>query len=64
MDLGGINLFFIEVVGAVILFAVMLWAVMRTRSKGKESSSRTTERATHQLYMDEERRRKDGTDDR
>jgi hypothetical protein len=62
MDIGGINLFFIEVVGAVILLAVMAWAVMRTRSKGKESSNRTTERATHELYEEEERRRKEGAD--
>jgi uncharacterized membrane protein len=62
MDMGGINLFFIEVVGAIILLAVMLWAVMRTRSKGKESSTRTTERATRDLYEEEERRRKAGTD--
>jgi lysylphosphatidylglycerol synthetase-like protein (DUF2156 family) len=62
MDLGGINLFFMEVVGVIILLAVLLWAVMRTRSKGKESSNPTTERATHELYEEEERRRKDGTD--
>ena len=62
MDTGGINLFFIEVVGAVILLAVMAWVVMRTRSKGKESSTRTTERATHELYEEEERRRKEGAD--
>ena len=31
MDLGGINIFFMEVVGAVILFALLVWAVMRTR---------------------------------
>jgi hypothetical protein len=63
MDTGGINLFFIEVVGAVILFALMVWAVMRTRSKGRETSNPTTERATRELYEDEERRRKDGVDD-
>jgi hypothetical protein len=63
MDTGGINLFFIEVVGAVILFAVILYAVMRTRSKGKETSTRTTERATHELYEEEELRRREGTDD-
>ena len=62
MDLGGINLFFIEVVGVIILLAVMLYAVMRTRSKGKKTSTRTTERATHELYEEEERRRKEGAD--
>ena len=63
MDLGGINVFFMEVVGAVILFALLVWAVMRTRSKGKETSNPTTERATHELYEEEERRRREGTDD-
>ena len=61
MDLGGINLFFIEVVGAVILLALMIWAVMRTRSKGKQTSNPTTERATRDLYEEEERRRREGT---
>ncbi len=63
MDLGGINVFFMEVVGAVIFFALLVWAVMRTRSKGKETSNPTTERATHELYEEEERRRREGTDD-
>ena len=63
MDLGGINVFFMEVLGAVILFALLVWAVMRTRSKGKESSNPTTERATRDLYAEEERRRREGTDD-
>lgn len=63
MDMGGINVFFMEVVGAVILVAIIFWAVMRTRSKGKSSSSETTERATRELYEEEERRRREGTDD-
>jgi len=62
MDLGGINLFFIEVVGVVVLFAALLFVVMRTRSKGKSTSPRRTEQATRDLYEDEERRRKDGVD--
>jgi uncharacterized membrane protein len=62
MDMGGINVFFMEVVGAVILFALLVWVVMRTRSKGRKSSPEQTERATRELYADEERRRKDGVD--
>ena len=62
MDMGGINLFFMEVVGIVILLGVFLWVVVRTRSKGKASSPEKTERATHELYEEEERRRKDGVD--
>ena len=46
MDTGGLNLFTMEVIGIVILLAVLVWAVARTRSKGKETSNPTTERAT------------------
>ena len=63
MDLAGINVFFMEVVGAVILVALLAWVVMRTRSRGKETSNPTTERATRELYEEEERRREQGTDD-
>lgn len=63
MDTGGINVFFMEVVGAVILVGLLAWVVMRTRSKGRETSNPTTERATRELYEEEERRRREGTDD-
>ena len=62
MDMGGINWLIIDVVAVVILGAIILWAVMHTRSKGKKSSPEKTERATHELYEEEERRRRDGTD--
>jgi flagellar basal body-associated protein FliL len=62
MDMGGINWLIIDVVAVVILGLVIAWAVMRTRSKGKATSNETTERATHELYEEEERRRRDGTD--
>ena len=63
MDMGGINWLIIDVVAVAILFAVILWAVLRTRSKGKESSPDRTEQATHDLYEEEERRRREGTED-
>jgi hypothetical protein len=63
MDLGGINWLIIDVVAVVILGLVIAWAVMRTRSKGKQSSPERTERATRELYAEEERRREQGTDD-
>jgi hypothetical protein len=55
MDTGGINLFAMEVIGAAILFVVLIWVVMRTRSKGKSTSNPTTERATRELYEAEDR---------
>ena len=63
MDLGGINLFVISVIGVVILGVLLAWVVLKTRSQGKSSSPKRTERATHELYEEEERRRREGTDD-
>lgn len=54
MDMGGLNLFTMEVIGVVILLAVLVWVVARTRSKGKESSNPRTEEATRELYEAED----------
>jgi hypothetical protein len=55
MDMGGINLFTMEVIGVAILFVVLVWVVMRTRSKGKETSNPRTEQATRELYEAEDK---------
>ena len=62
MDLGGLNFLTIGI-AVIVLGALLVWAVMRTRSKGNETSNPTTERATRELYEEEERRRREGTDD-
>ena len=49
-----------NIVGPAILLVLLLWLVLRGRSSGK---SGRTEQATDQLYDEEERRRRDGTDD-
>jgi hypothetical protein len=55
MDTGGINLVAMEIIGAAILFAALVWVVMRTRSKGRETSNPRTEQATRDLYEAEDR---------
>ena len=55
MDTGGLNLFTMEVIGVVILLAVLIWAVLRTRSKGISTSNPRTEQATRDLYEAEDR---------
>ena len=55
MDTGGLNLFTMEVVGAIVLGVVLVWAVMRTRSKGKSTSNPWTELATRDLYEAEDK---------
>ena len=50
----------IDIVGPAILLIVLIWLVMRRRSSGKTGR---TEQATHDLYREEEQRRREGTDD-
>jgi hypothetical protein len=54
MDFGGMNVALIAG-GAAVLFLVLLFAVMRTKSTGKDNSNPTTERATRELYEEEDR---------
>ena len=63
MDLGGINLALIEVVGAVLLGLALLYAVIRTKSRGKQDSNPTIERETRERYAEEERERKKHPED-
>jgi hypothetical protein len=49
-----------EILGPAILLIVLIWLVMRRGSTGK---SGRTEQATDQLYAEEEKRRREGTDD-
>lgn len=53
------NWWIMDVVGPVLLLAVLIWLVVRSRS-GKTGR---TEQATDDLYREEERRRREGTDD-
>jgi hypothetical protein len=55
MDLAGVNLVVIEVIGAAVLLLVFAYVVMKTKSTGKDSSNPTTERATRELYQEEDR---------
>ena len=54
MDTGGLNLFTMEMIGVIILGVVLVWAVLRTRSKGKSTSNPWTEQATRDLYEAED----------
>ena len=49
----------IDIVGPAILLIVLIWLVMRRGSTGKTGR---TEQATHELYREEESRRREGTD--
>jgi hypothetical protein len=49
----------IDIVAPAILLIALIWLVMRRRSTGKTGR---TEQATHDLYQEEEKRRREGTD--
>lgn len=57
MDSGGFSWSMLTIVGPLVLAAVILWAVLRNRSKTDDI--RRTEDATHRLYEEEERAHKD-----
>jgi uncharacterized protein (TIGR03382 family) len=49
----------IEILGPVLLLIALVWLVMRRGATGKTGR---TEQATHELYEDEDVRRREGTD--
>ena len=49
----------IEILGPVLLLIALVWLVMRRGARGKTGR---TEQATHELYEDEDVRRREGTD--
>lgn len=63
MDSGGLNWFVIDVIGLIVLGVGLLWAIIKVRSRGRETSTKRTEQATDALYREEEARRRAGTDD-
>jgi hypothetical protein len=52
----------VTIVGAGLLGLVLLYSVLRTKSRGKQDSNPTTERATHELYRQEDRAAKNDGD--
>jgi hypothetical protein len=63
MDAAGFNLFMVEVIGALLLLAALIYVVARgAKRRSGEASIESSEQATSDLYEDENRREKDGTD--
>jgi hypothetical protein len=50
----------IDILGPAVLLLVLIWLVMRRRSN---QTSGDTEAGTREAYGEEERRRREGTDD-
>ena len=63
MDMGGINLALIEIVGVAALGIILLVLVLRTRSRGKQDNTPADDRATRERYAEAEADRKNHPDD-
>jgi len=55
MDSGGLSWGIITIIGPLILAVVILWAILRNRKSSRRDVERT-ERATHDLYKEEDAR--------
>jgi hypothetical protein len=53
-----------EIVGPIILLVILVWVVLRSRRTKGETPMSVTERATREGYAEEEKMRREGTDDR
>ena len=64
MDTGGFNWSLMNIVGPLLLLVALVWLVLRSRRRAGKPTDTTaqTERATDDLYDEEERRRREGTD--
>ncbi|NUQ18888.1 MAG: hypothetical protein HOP95_10640 [Sphingomonas sp.] len=51
-----------DVILPAILLIVLIWLVIRVRSKRDTAQNRRTEEGTRELYAEEEERRREGTD--
>lgn len=52
----------IDVILPAILLIVLIFLVIKVRSKTGKASDRRTEEGTRELYAEEEERRREGTD--
>jgi hypothetical protein len=63
MDAGGGTWGIINIVGPLLLAAVLLWVLLRNRKSRNRDVDRT-EQATRDLYREEEEKRRTGDDAR
>ena len=53
-----------DIVGPAILLILLIWVVVRARRRKDEPPQDVTERGARDAYAEEEKMRREGTDDR
>jgi hypothetical protein len=61
MDFGGLNWILLDIVGPVLLIAVLAWAFLRNRSSRRDVDR--SERGTRDVYDESERVRRSGDEE-
>ncbi|WP_230558694.1 hypothetical protein [Sphingomonas segetis] len=51
-----------DIIAPAILLIVLIWLVIRVRSNRNNAANRRAEEGTRELYAEEEKRRREGTD--
>ena len=59
MDTGGFNWSLMNIIGPLLLLVALVWLVVR---RNKSRNTEYTEQKTDDVYDEEERRRREGTD--
>ena len=54
----------VDIIGPIILLVLLLWLALFAWRRRRPGTDERAERATHELYEEEEQRRREGTDDR
>ena len=52
----------IDIIGPAILLVVLIWLVIRVRSRRTDAQDQRVEQGTRDLYREEEQRRREGSD--
>jgi hypothetical protein len=52
-----------DIIAPAILLIILIWLVIRVRSRREGPLNREAEEGTRELYAEEEERRREGTDD-
>jgi len=52
----------IDIIGPAILLVVLIWLVIRVRSRRNDVDNQRAEQGARDVYAEEEQRRREGTD--
>ena len=61
--MGHASAWLMDIIAPAILLIVLIWLVIRVRSNRNNAANRRAEEGTREVYAEEEKRRREGTDD-